>query len=145
MYSGHQTRSVEWCLGAMMVGWGFGLLLSGSTMQLAPYRTLGAIAPGYVWAAWSLSIGALRLLALFVNGAYFRTPLIRAGCSVLGFVWWLVLGFLFRAGAADEPLPATLLWYPVFVFFEGYSVYRGARDSYHTGALRRWRSTQATG
>ena len=139
MYSGTQTRSVEWCLGGLMVAWGLGLMLPGNTMELPAYRYLGALAPEYVWAAWSLSIGGLRIVALFVNGAYFRTPLIRAGCSLLGLIWWLVLGFLLRAGGGEGALPAALMWYPVFVGFEGYSVYRGARDSFHTGALRRWR------
>ena len=142
MHSGTPTRSVEWCLGGLMVSWGLGLLLPGNTMELSNHRYLGALAPEVVWSAWSLSIGALRLLALYVNGAYFRTPLIRAGCSCLGLIWWLVLGFLLKAGSGAGPLPPALLWYPVFVGFEAYSVYRGARDSYCTGALRRWRTAR---
>lgn len=134
-----QTRSVEWLLAGLMIAWGCGLILPGNTMELVQFRYLGALAPEPVWAAWSLSIGGLRLAALYINGAYHRTPLIRAGCSVLGMVWWMVLGYLLQLGVTDTAIPAGLLWYPVFVLFEGYSAYRGARDSYHSGALRRWR------
>lgn len=134
-----QTRSVEWLLASLMIAWGIGLMLPGNTMDLPQFRYLGALAPEPVWAAWSIAIGGIRLCALYVNGSYYRTPLIRAACSVIGIIWWLVLGYLFQV-AAQEMIapPAGLTWYPVFVGFEGYSAYRGARDSYHSGALRRW-------
>lgn len=136
-----QTRSVEWMLAAMMLAWGIGLMLPGDTMSLPQYRMLGAIAPETVWAAWSISIGTVRIIALYVNGAWRRTPLIRAFGAILGIVWWLVLGFLFAAAAGNGPLPADLWWFAVFIGFEGYSVCRGARDSYHSGALQRWTPT----
>lgn len=135
-----QTRSVEWLLGSLMVAWGVGLLLPGNSMDIPTYRHLGALAPESVWAAWSIAIGGLRLFALYVNGSHFRTPLIRAICAVLGMIWWIVLGFLLVRGVQQAALPAGLMWYPVFIGFEGYSAFRSARDSYHTGALRRWRS-----
>jgi hypothetical protein len=72
-----QTRSVEWLLASMMVAWGFGLLLPGDTMSLPQHRMLGALAPEFVWAAWSISIGAVRVLALYINGSWRRTPLFR--------------------------------------------------------------------
>ncbi len=138
MTSYSKTRSVEWLLAAMMVAWGLGLLLPGNTMELPAYRLLGAIAPESVWSAWSLSIGAVRMAALYINGSYRRTPLIRATCSLLGAMWWVVLGYCFFT-AAPAPYAAGLMWFPVLVAFEGYSVARGAQDSYHTGALQRWR------
>lgn len=137
-----QTRSVEWLLASLMLAWGIGLLLPGDTMELNTYRFLSALAPEPVWAAWSLAIGCVRLLALYINGSWRRTPLIRGICSVLGMMWWLVLGFLFMTATAGGPTPAALLWYPVFVGFEGYSAFRSARDSYYTGALRRWMPPQ---
>lgn len=134
-----QTRSVEWLLASMMVAWGVGLMLPGDTMSLPQYRLLGAIAPEYVWAAWSVSIGGIRVLALYINGSWRRTPLFRVAGASLGMIWWLVLGFLFKAAAdGSGAISAGLLWFPVFIFFEGYSIVRGARDSYHTGALQRW-------
>ena len=135
-----QTRSVEWLLAALMVAWGLGLMLPGDTMGLPQYRLLAAIAPELVWASWSISVGGLRIVALYVNGSWKRTPLIRASCAAFGMMWWLILGYLFQS-ATNGAAPAGLMFYPVFIAFEGYSVYRGARDSYHTGALQRWHQT----
>lgn len=113
-------------------------MFPGDTMALRSYRLLAVIAPEYVWAAWSLSIGAIRMIALYINGSWRRTPLIRAVCAMLGLIWWVVLGFLFNVSADPGPFPAGLMFYFGFVGFEGYSIYRGARDSYHSGALHRW-------
>lgn len=139
-----QTRSVEWLLAGLMLAWGIGLILPGNTMALAGYRHLAALAPEPAWAAWSIALGGVRIAALYGNGSWFRTPLVRAGGSVLGTIWWLVLGFLMFNGAQGGPLPAELMWFPVFCGFELYSAFRGARDSYHSGALKRWQSLQAT-
>lgn len=133
-----QTRSVEWLLACMMVAWGIGLMLPGDTMEIPRYRLLGAIMPDYGWAAWSIAIGGVRMVALYINGAWRRTPLVRAVCAMLGLIWWIVLGFLFSAGADPGAPTPGLLWFPVFIGFEGYSIIRGARDSYHSGALHRW-------
>lgn len=140
MQSQHQTRSVEWLLAFLMVAWGAGLMLPGNTMELQHYRHLAALAPEPVWAAWSMSIGIARLAALYINGSWSRSPLIRAGGAALGVIWWLILGYLLYTGRAGGPLPAALMWYPVFCGFELYSAWRGARDSYHSGALKKWQS-----
>jgi hypothetical protein len=130
-----QTRSVEWLLASLMVAWGVGLSVPGNTMDLPAYRLLGALAPEPVWAAWSLGIGGLRMVALYINGSWRRTPLIRTLGAMFGVIWWLVLAFCF-ASADISPMPAAVMWYPVLIAFEGYSVARGARDIYHSGALR---------
>lgn len=137
----HQTRSVEWLLASMMIAWGFGLLLPGDTLALPQYDMLAVLAPEPVWAAWSISIGFVRYVALYVNGAWRKTPLIRAGCSGLGMIWWIVLSVLFYLSRDGGPIPAGFMWFPVFIAFEGYSVSRGARDSYHSGALGKWLTT----
>ena len=124
-----------------MVAWAIGLMLPGDPLSLPQYRLLGELAPEPVWAAWSLSMGSVRMVALYINGSWRRTPLIRAFCSILGMIWWSVLGFMFVASAqAGQPFAAGLMWFPVFILFEGYSVVRGAQDSYHSGALQRWSS-----
>lgn len=77
-------------------------------------------------------------VALYINGSWRRTPLFRVAGAGLGLIWWLVLGFLFKTSADGGPLPAGLMWFPVFILFEGYMV-RGARDAYHTGHCRNGR------
>lgn len=135
------TRSVEWLLACMMLAWGGGLCLPGDTLSLPQYRMLAVLAPEPVWAAWSISIGVIRMVALYVNGAWRKTPLIRAFCAGLGMIWWIVLSVLFFLSRDGSPITAGFLWFPVFIAFEGYSVSRGARDSYHSGALGKWLTT----
>jgi hypothetical protein len=81
-------------------------------------------------------MGAVRLVTLYVNGSWRRTPLIRAFCAILGMAWWLVLGSCSLRPRKSDPSTAGLMWFPVFIAFEGYSVVRGARDPYHSGALQ---------
>lgn len=137
-YQVSQTRSVEWMLACMMVAWGIGLAMPGDTMSLPQYKMLGVLAPEPVWAAWSMSIGFVRIVALYINGSWRKTPLIRSICASLGCIWWIVLAVLFVLSRDGGPVPAGFYWFPVFIVFEGYSVSRGARDSYHSGALGRW-------
>jgi len=122
----------------MMLAWGIGLLLPGDTLTLPQYRLLGEIAPEPVWAAWSVCVGGLRLVALYINGSWRRTPLIRSSCSIFGMIWWTLLMVLFLGSRTAGPIGAGMLWFPIFILFEGYSAYRSARDSYHSGALQRW-------
>lgn len=136
-----QTRSVEWLLAGLMLAWGVGLMMPGNSLELTHLRYLKTVAPEAIWAFGSVMIGGVRLAALYINGSWCRTPLIRAACSGLGIIWWIILGALTQAGYGDGPQPPMTMFYPVFVAFEGYSVYRGARDSYHSGALRKWRQT----
>ena len=132
------NRSVEWLLAGLMLAWGIGLMLPGEALALPQYRLLLVIAPEPVWAAWSVSVGSVRIIALYINGSYFRTPLIRVVCAIMGLIWWLVLGFLVKLSIEPGPIPAYLAWFPIFIGFEGYAIFRGAQDSYHTGALEKW-------
>src|SRR5690242_10634342 len=101
-----QTRSVEWLLACMMIMWGFGLLLPGDSLSLPQYHMLGLIAPEPVWASWSVSIGTVRVVALYINGSWRRTPLIRGLCAILGMIWWAILAFLFISSIQMEtPVP----------------------------------------
>jgi hypothetical protein len=49
-------------------------------------------------------MGAVRLVTLYVNDSWRRTPLVRAFCAILGMAWWLVLGFMFVAAAQVRPV-----------------------------------------
>lgn len=135
-----QTRSVEWMLAICTLIWGFGLLWPGDSFALPQLAAFAIIASEATWGLISIVLGCVRLVALIINGSWCRTPLIRALCAVIGIGWWLVLAYLYRLGYSGRPVGPAMNFIYVFVGFEVYSVYRGAKDSWRTGALRRWRS-----
>ena len=135
-----QARMTEWLLASLMVAWGVAVALPGETLGLSGFRLLVLIAPEPVWAAVSIAIGVMRMAALWVNGRWRRSPLLRAGGAAWGIGWWLGLAWLLWAGAEPGTTPSALAFYPVFVAFEAHSVVRGAGDSFRSGALGRWRT-----
>jgi hypothetical protein len=137
--NGHTAdRLTEWLFALMMITWGCWLLNPAwETFRAPQYAALREIAGEAVWGAWSISIGAIRCAALYVNGAHRRTPAVRAICAGLGAIWWLVLSFLFLSAPVANPA-AGFSWYPVFIVFEFACVWRSARDGWQTKAFS-WR------
>ena len=75
--------------------------LSDSMFEDNPgYRPLAALAPQWVWAWLCFTVGVGRLAALFVNGAYWRSPHARAAFAFLNcFLWYqLAAGLAENAG-----------------------------------------------
>lgn len=80
--------------------------------------------PESVWGFVAFSVGMARLLALFINGAWARTPLIRlATAAISAFVWTQVVIGLFA-------VPNTgLVVYPWLVVIDLVAAYRAGRDA----------------
>lgn len=132
----YPDRLVEWMFAAMMMSWGAWLLVPAwSTFQNPQYGALAALASEQTWGVWSVSVGTVRMAALYVNGSHRRTPLLRCVCAALGLIWWLVLIYLFLLSPQANPA-AGFSWYPIFVVFEGVSCWRSAADGWHTGAFK---------
>ena len=129
------TRALEVALAAFMVTWGVFLALPGATFQNPIYASLAALMPEAGWAAFSIASGLVRLAALYVNGAWRRTPLVRMVMAVAGVVWWTVLTWLFVLGLRG-PTPAALAFYVVCIGAELYSCYRTGQDAKHAGSLK---------
>jgi hypothetical protein len=131
----YPDRLVEWLFASMMVAWGAWLLVpQWQTFVWPQYDALRAIAPEPVWGVWSVAVGVVRMAALFINGSWRRTPLLRLIGSSLGMIWWLVLIYLFLLSPQGNP-PAGYAFYPVFVVFEGISCWRSAADAFHSKAF----------
>lgn len=132
-----RTRAVEYMLALLQLAWGLAVVSPLVTLSGPNYRTLIAIAPEVVWGNFALAIGGLRLAALIINGQWRRTPLMRAIGAACGVMWWIVLGGLYVI-AANEGAPAFpfMFCYPVFIFFEFFSMYRCGIDIHEMGALR---------
>lgn len=133
------TRSLEWALAFLMVGWGTVLLLPGETLDNPSYRWIAVLAPEAFWASLSIWVGALRLIALTINGRWRRTPLLRLAGAVLGFVWFLTLGVLLWLSVSELPagIPGGLAFYVVCAGAEAWSCWRSAQDAYFARSFAR--------
>lgn len=106
-----------------------GLMLMFNTNMFsnapASWAQLSSIADQEVWAWIAIGLGSARLVALFVNGVYYRTPAIRAlGAFASGFLWYqLSISLLpnFSIGAA------------VFPILLAADIYNGVRASHEAG------------
>lgn len=130
-------RALEWYMAAVMTSMGVYFILH-PTLFTNPataevFRGLAALSlsigdfpPASVWGLSTLLVGLFRLGALFVNGAYSRTPIIRMACSMLsGLLWGQILLGLARSGVANLGVAI----YPWFVFAEIVSAYRASSDA----------------
>lgn len=126
-----QTRAVEYMLAWLMIGWGSMLAwYPGDILVGLTYRFVVAFATEHTWAIVSLTAGTLRIIALIINGAWRRTPLVRFCAAAFGLLWWTTLGGLYWLAVlkGGAPFP-NILSYAVFVYFEAYSCYRCGQDA----------------
>lgn len=122
------VRASEWALAGMAAGYGVALLWPGDTFGLSPaYSFMGALATEETWGLAALTIGLIRLVALFVNGTYRRSPYIRAGTAFLCVGLWTAIALGLSAGDAHAPAP-ELVVYPVLTALDVWNVYRSMRD-----------------
>lgn len=86
------------------------------------FEYLLVIAPEWAWGYMGVAVGVSRLLALYINGNWRRTPGLHLFGAMLGLIWWLIISALYwlavKNGAPDFPM---LYVFFVFIFFEGYS------------------------
>lgn len=126
------ARMSEWANAAILTSWGAYLLLHpglfdepGLGVIFAKMKSMVWVdmAPEAVWGFVAFVVGSIRLLALFINGAYSRTPMIRlATAAVSAFVWTQVVIGLFG-------VPNTgLVVYPWLVVIDLISAYRAGMD-----------------
>lgn len=130
------ARKSEWFMSAVMTTWGLyvllhpemftgpstAMLLSGLAMISAPF----AIDPAVFWGSVCFFVGLGRAVALFINGAWTRTPLIRVAASFVSmFIFTQIV-----IGLWDSGVPNTgLVIYPWFVVADLISAYRAATDA----------------
>lgn len=125
----YPTRTVEHMLAWMIIVWSAAVVMPGNMMQGPNYQYLLAIADERFWGWSGIVLGAQRLIALYINGNWRRTPILRFVGAMTGMVWWLILSALYglgvQNGAPDFPMRYVFI---VFIFFEGYSCFRCGQD-----------------
>lgn len=120
------TRAAEWYMGLSMTALGvvFGYNTTLFAMYPVPLAGLARVADQPTWAAVCLSLGIVRLLALTINGLWWRSPMIRCIMAFGScFVWWqLSAGLIANVGIASAFLPLCFI-------FDAYNAIRCGRKA----------------
>jgi len=119
-------RRAEWMLALVLVGVGIVFALEDDLRRELGFATIMTTLPQWVWATWALSVGLLRLVMLYINGAWRASPHLRAiGAFLACFIW---TALMFRALANEVFVPSAAIW-PVFLMFDSFAAYDAARDA----------------
>lgn len=139
------ARLPEWWNAGTMFCWGAYILVNPGIFNDNIFNGLVAIASGWadtpdrlaaerLWGLITVTVGLTRGCALFVNGSYYRTPMIRLGCSAISAFVWLqvVIGLLML------PMPTTgVVIYCSAMGLDLISAYRAAWDAAIAESTRR--------
>lgn len=127
-------RAIEWLLAALMVSWGASVLLHPGLFEENPvWGYMKIMAPQAAWGMYAFCIGLFRAVALFINGAWYRTPQIRIGAAfACCFVWTQILLGLAHS-QVDSVLTALIPW---FILADIYASYRAGADASRAKTLK---------
>lgn len=137
------ARKMEWIMAGIMVSWGSYVLGHPAIFHHpatgAVFSGLAAISdpftpyPALFWGGITFTAGGLRGAALFINGAWTRTPLVRVIASFLSmFIFTQIIIGLWQSGVPNT----GLVVYPWFVVADLLSAYRAAVDVVHAEKQR---------
>ncbi len=90
LWQSFPVRKSEWIAAFVLLGCSFILGINPDLFQTLPgYTEMSKFGPQWVW-QWGLFIfGLVRIFILGINGAYWRTPHLRALMAFLScFIWW---------------------------------------------------------
>lgn len=136
------ARKMEWIMAGISASWGFyvlthpelftnpetAVLMSG----LASFVPAGWD-PSLVWGLGALLVGLMRGIALYINGAHIRTPVVRA---VAAFLTILVFFQVSRGLWATGVPNMGLVIYPWLVIADIISAYSAGQDAIQSEVQR---------
>lgn len=135
------ARWPEWFMAGMSFAWGTYVVLhpelftqdASRQMLSGLAKMAGGYPPSAVWGLLMVFLGLIRGAALFVNGAYTRTPLIRLIMSFASaFVWTQICIGLVKSGVPNT----GIVVYGGWVVMDIVSAYRAANDTVYAEKLR---------
>ncbi|MCG6204212.1 hypothetical protein LPW26_06165 [Rhodopseudomonas sp. HC1] len=128
-------RTIEWFSSLVMVGWGATLAMPGDTLAQPGFVAFSRFGTTETFWAFAFAfIGAGRLVALYINGRWPRSPHIRMFGALFGALsWGQVSILLYQSSAINEmPIPTGFAVYALLSAFELFSINRAAFDArYH--------------
>lgn len=121
------VRVTEWLLAGIMLSW------SVACWNLRPvdwanplYSGLARFADQSTWAYFAFILGAIRLAALTINGAWRPSPHLRSACAFLSCFMWLQISFaIFNADIRATGIAI----YPWLLLADVYNVFRASHDA----------------
>lgn len=137
------ARKLEWLMAGFMMTWGLYVLIHPQLFtQTETASVLSGLArlsagiteyPALAWGGAAFFVGLGRSFALFVNGAWTRTPLIRLLASFASmFIVTQIINGLWQSGVPN----LGLVVYPWLVIADLLSAYRAAVDVVHAEKQR---------
>lgn len=122
-------RASEWALACIIMLWAMTLWSAPELFaSVATYSSMTHMIPQEWWAIGMAVAGGGRLVALAINGAWHRTPHLRALGAFVSCFFWLEISF----GLWHTGTPTTgLAVYPVLLLLDSYNVLRAAGDARH--------------
>ena len=125
-----RVRAIEWLVSGVLVSWGLILAGHADVIGRVQFAELARIGPQRFWSACCLAAGLARLGALFVNGAWRRSPYVRMVLALGSGLFWLQISLGFVASGVTTLGLAACPW---FCIADLYSVGMAAFDA---GALK---------
>jgi len=137
------ARKMEWVMAGLSLCWGYYVLNHPDIFtnhQTAPlFAGMAAMVPdgwepASFWGGLAFWVGMIRGIALYINGAHVRTPVVRVIAAFLTmFVFTQVCQGLWASGL---PNPGLVV-YPWLVVADMLSAYTAANDAIHAEVQRR--------
>lgn len=135
------ARWPEWFMAALSFMWGFYVALHPEIFTQAATREImagmaamsGSLPAAAVWGLSAVTMGFIRASALFINGSYTRTPLIRVFMGFTSaFIWTQVVIGLLKSGVPNM----GLVVYSGLVVMDIVSIFRAATDTVYAEKVR---------
>lgn len=137
------SRKMEWLGSGFLVSWGIYVLLhpelftQDATAQV--FQGLAALSdpyfryPAIAWGGLAFGVGLARAVALFINGAYVRTPAIRVATSFVSiFILTQICLGMWHSGVPNT----GIVVYPWLIIADIISAYRAAVDVVYAETVR---------
>lgn len=128
----HADRGLEWLSAIVMIGWALVLMQPGDTIAAGNMHELlrHGLSESDIMLVFGLA-GAARVAALFINGRYPRTPIVRMIGAMAGFLLWTQISLFLLAGTvmADGVMTTGLAVYVPLALADLLSIYRAAFDA----------------
>jgi hypothetical protein len=135
------ARWPEWFMAGLLFAWGAYVALhpalftnpATATVMSGMALMAGSLPPAAMWGLSATTVGLIRGSALFINGAYTRTPMIRLIMSFASaFIWTQVVVGLIKSGVPNM----GLVVYSGLVVMDIVSACRAAVDTVYAEKLR---------